>query len=168
MREMITAELTGKFSGVESGMLVDYQGLSALELGEFRGSLRENEMQFLVVNNSLLKIAFQQSGKPDISGMMTGPTGLVWGGDDPSAAAHVLADWNKKNKAVKIKGGFFEDGLLSKADVQKLSNLPDRDTLRAMVAGLVAQPMQNIASAVNNIVAQVIWAVDAVKEKKEE
>jgi large subunit ribosomal protein L10 len=168
MREMIVNELSGTLGGVDSGVLVDYQGLSAQELGDLRSKMRAEDLRVLVVKNSLLKLAFESGGITGIDEMLDGPVGIVWGGEDPSTAARTLADWNRKNKPVKIKGAFLEGGVISTAQVEALSRLPDRDTLRAMIAGLVVQPMQNIASLVNETVAQVARAVEALMKKKEE
>jgi large subunit ribosomal protein L10 len=167
IREMTVAELSRTFRGVDSGILVDYQGLSALEVSKFRAALRGGNINCLVVKNSLAVRALEANGVAGMGPLVIGPTCIVWGGEDASIAARALAEWNRKNKAVKIRGGFLGGGLLSMKEVDFLSKLPDKSTLRAQIAGLVVMQLQNIATLVNNMIAQVGWAVDALKEKRE-
>jgi len=120
-----------------------------------------------VVKNSLAARALEENGISGLKPIIEGPTCIVWGGEDASVAARALAEWNRKNKKVKIRGGYLSGGVLSDAEVDFLSKLPDKNTLRAQIAGLVVMPVQNIATLVNNRIAQVGWAVEALKEKRE-
>lgn len=167
MRDLMTAEYVETLKDVDSAVLVNCQGLSAEEVGEFRDELRQGNLRLLLVKNSLIKRAFEEKGLPDIQEFLNGQTSLVWGGEDPTEAAKKLKDWNKDKTEVTIKGGFLEGNLLDLDEIDRLSKLPDKDGLRSMIAGLVVRPVQDIATLVNNCVAQVVWAVDALREKKE-
>ena len=61
----------------------------------------------------------------------------------------------------------MEGRRLSPAEVEILATLPNRAQLLSMIAAVVSAPMQQIASQLNELLAGVARAVDAVRESKE-
>ena len=77
-------------------------------------------------------------------------------------------DFAKKNKMLKIKGGFLEREAITKADVVKLSKVPEMPVLLAGIAAGIAAPVQGVFNGINAVLTSILYAIDAVREKKEQ
>ena len=60
---------------------------------ELRRAMRANGLEFTVVKNTLMYLAAEQAGKPQVKEIVQGPTAVAFGYDDPAAAAKALADY---------------------------------------------------------------------------
>ena len=91
------------------------------------------------------------------------------GAESVLSISRVVTKWAKANKesTIKVLGGYMDGRVLSVAEVDTLATLPSRQDLLSMIASLVVAPMQNIAGQVNEMLAGVARAVDAVREQKE-
>jgi large subunit ribosomal protein L10 len=61
----------------------------------------------------------------------------------------------------------MEGRTLTAPEVETLAGLPTKPELLSMIASAVAAPIQNIASQVNEMLAGVARAIDAVRDQKE-
>lgn len=164
---LITEELTTRYQGVDSCVIVNYQGINAIEANDLRRDLCAKKMRLEVVKNSLVKLAFKGAGNGDLSKLFKGPTAIVAGGDDPVALAKTLVGWRKKVPALGIKGGLVEGRLISTSEVEQLSRLPSREVLYAQIVTLIQSPMTRFAMAVSAPLQKLRGVLDAVREKKE-
>ncbi|MEE9584070.1 MAG: 50S ribosomal protein L10 [Candidatus Brocadiales bacterium] len=164
---LITKELTTRYQGVHNCMVVDYQGINALEADDLRRDLCAKKMRLEVVKNSLAKLAFKGVGNGGLVELFSGPTAIVAGGDDPVVLAKTLVDWSKKVPALSIKGGLVEGRLVSTPEVEQLSKLPSREVLYAQIATLFKSPMTRFAMAVSAPLQKLRGVFDAIKVKKE-
>ena len=85
------------------------------------------------------------------------------------SVSRVLTDFAKANKegGITILGGYMDGRVLEASEVATLATLPTKDQLLSMIASTVVAPMQNIAIQLNEMIAGVARAVDAVREQKE-
>ncbi len=56
----------------------DFRGLSFPQMTDLRAKLTEKGTAYRVVRNSFVRIAMQEAGLPDASGMLEGPTALAF------------------------------------------------------------------------------------------
>jgi large subunit ribosomal protein L10 len=139
-------ELQAAVTGSSIGILTDYRGLSTLELTSLRRTLRAAGIEYRVVKNTLARLAVQQAGWEDLSGLFTGPVAVAFGHDEISGPARVLADYIRTNKSeLSIKGGFLGDRPLSPEDVKEIANLPSKEVLLAKVLGGMQAPISGLA-----------------------
>ena len=80
--------------------LADYTGITVSETAQLRQSLAEQNAEFHVVKNSILKVAARERDFPDLGEWLEGPVAIIVGGKNPSGAAKSLVGFNKKNKKV--------------------------------------------------------------------
>jgi large subunit ribosomal protein L10 len=102
--------------------------------------------------------------------ILAGMSAVAYGGaDGVVGVSRVLSEWTRKYKdsGVQVLGGYLDGQRLSAAQVETLATLPNRQQLLSMIASAVSAPMQQIASQVNELLAGVARAVDAVRETKE-
>ncbi len=184
LKEFVSRDLNRKLDKAACFIAVNYQGLNSLETYDLRKSLRDGGVKMHVVPNRVamkvlppgLKNAGLKNGSkeitPALKELFKGPTALLVGKqgmeEQVIAAAKVLAQWQKKNKdKLGIKGGLFSGHVLGSKEVLELARFPDRKTLLAQVAGLFQAPVRNLAVATQQILGRVVYALQAIKENKE-
>ena len=135
------------FSTCSIGILADYRGLSAPEITDLRRNLREQGIEFKVINNTLSRFAAERAGKSPLIGFFEGPTAIAYSYGDITQPAKTLTDYIRSSKAtMNIKGGFLGDRLLASEEVMTLSTLPPREILLAKMVGGMQAPITILLS----------------------
>lgn len=164
VNKMVLAELENEFKDVEGMVLVAFSGLTVEESDDLRGKLAEKNVNFKMVRNSLARrvLAAKDIAFPEANAL-TGNTGIAYG--DAEAAVDAAKIFNEKDvrKAGKVafKGAILEGNALDAKSAKALADLPDRDTLHAMLLGCIAGPARGLATVINAVpsgVARVIQA----------
>ncbi len=138
------ASLRERMQGATATVLTEYRGLTVAELAALRRQLRATGADYLVVKNTLTRIAAREVGFEIPDDLLTGPTAVTFAADDPIAVAKVLRAFSRENPELVIKGAVLDGRLLDAADTMRLADLESREELRARLAGqmeaVVAQP----------------------------
>jgi len=140
------------------------KGLNAKSITDLRLKMRENDVTFKIVKNTLAKIATKGTRYEQIADMFTGPVGMATA-TDPVAAAKVANEFAKKNDRLVIIGGAYGDMILDEAAVKQLASLPSLDELRSKIIGLVQAPAQKIAQITQIPAQQLVGVTNAYSEK---
>lgn len=108
-KQAIVAALTDKLQNAAAGVIVDYKGITVAEDTALRAECRNNNVEYAVIKNTLLRFAFNNCGLNELDDQLNGTTSLAICADDPVAPARVIADYAKKLKdKFEIKGGFMD------------------------------------------------------------
>ena len=75
----------------------DYTRTSVNQMTELRRAMRAGGIDFTVVKNTLMYLAAEEAGKPQVKDIIQGPTAVAFGFDDPAAAAKTMADYARAN-----------------------------------------------------------------------
>lgn len=146
--------------------VLNYGGLTVTELTALRQELGKLNSRLMVVKNTYLaKIAKEQKWD-DISAMLSGPTAMVTGNGDVTEVAKVLVEFVKKNEKATIKGASLDAAALSATDVEALSKLPSKDTMRSMLLGTLSAPATSFVRVLNAPLLNALYALKAYEEKK--
>jgi large subunit ribosomal protein L10 len=160
--------LAKKFSDAQSIIFYDYRGLTVAEVSELRNQFRDAGIEYKVIKNNLLKRAAKANDVDGLDELLIGPTAVAIGYEDPVAGAKVLVDFVKKAKKTEIRAGILSGKMVSLDEIKKLSELPSREQLIAMVAGTLNQPIAGLAMALNAIPTGLARALNAVGEQKQQ
>lgn len=147
-------------------VLTHNKGLDAKSITDLRLKMRENDVQFKVVKNTLARIATKGTRYEQIADMFAGPVGMATAAD-PVSAAKVAHEFAKGNDRLAILGGAYGDMILDEAGVKKLASMPSLEELRATIAAMIMAPASNIAGAIKAPGGKIAGAVKAVAEKAE-
>ena len=134
-KQQIVAELTEKIKNAATGIFVDYRGLTVAQDTELRAKLREANVEYKVIKNTLCRFAVDELGMNELDSILNGPTSLAVSVEDPVAPAKILADFAKDNEQLEIKAGFMDGKVLSMDEIKTLASTPSRDTLIAKIMG---------------------------------
>jgi large subunit ribosomal protein L10 len=160
-------ELAGKFQSANAVYLADFSGLSVKRVTELRSRLRKAGVEYIVVKNTLAERALQGIDYPDIVEFFRGPTAVVFGPDDPVAAAKVLADFARENDdRPSLKAGVVERRTVTAAEINRLAKLPPREQLLAELAGALEAPMSQLAYVLEAKLQELVGLMDALREQR--
>lgn len=147
LKQGIVSEIKEKCNNAKSIVLFDYRGLTDNEIKDLRIKLRENDSEYKVYKNTLLRLAFKDLDI-NLSDVLTGPTAIAFSSDDV-AAVKVLSDVSKKNEALVLKAGYIENNVCDKAKLAEFASIPSREGLYTMLAGGMMQIVKDLSIALD-------------------
>lgn len=132
------------FGEAQIVLITHYQGLSVAEMSALRQQVREAGAGFKVTKNRLARRALAGTAYESLADQFVGPTAIAYG-DDPVAAAKVIAAFAKGNEKLQLVGGAFGSTLLDEAKIKQLATMPSLDELRAKILAMLNTPATRIA-----------------------
>ena len=99
------AETVEILKAAQTGVLVDYRGLNVEEDTELRRKLREANVKYFVIKNTLLRLAAKEVGLDALDEALHGPTAIAVSSEDAVAPAKVIADFAKDS--LQISNNFI-------------------------------------------------------------
>src|SRR3989338_4373663 len=167
-KKLMVREISERINNADTLIVTSYKGLNAQELNELRRDIRNISAEYLVVKDSLLKKALEEGPNNAISGFIEGEVGVAVGKkEDPAYISKLLVKFSKDHEVMKICGGIIKGTVLSKDDISSLASLPDREVLLGKLANVLNSPIQNLAGALHGILSKLVYALDAVKNKRQ-
>jgi large subunit ribosomal protein L10 len=136
------AELKDRIERATLLASADYRGLRVKEMVEMRRRLREAGLEVRVVKNTLLRLAANESGQPDLLEIIEGPTALAMSFGDVIEAAKALSGYAQGAPAgFGLRGGFMDGRVLTAQDLRDLVKLPPKPALLAQFMGQMQSPL---------------------------
>ena len=139
-----------KMKAAASIVVVDSRGLTVEQDTVLRRNLRESEVEFKVIKNSILRRAAEKAGLEDLASVFVGPSAVAFSNEDVIAPAKILNDFAKDAEALEIKGGAI-GAVASKEEILALATLPNREGLLSMLLSVLQAPVRNVALAVKAV-----------------
>ena len=139
-----------------SVVVVDARGLTVEQDTVLRRNLRGAEVEYKVIKNSILRRAAEKAGLEGLAELFVGPSAVAFS-NDAVAPAKIIYDFAKTADALEIKGGAVEGKVSTKAEIEALATLPNREGMLSMLLSVLQAPVRNVA-----------YAVKAVAENKED
>ncbi len=139
-----------------------YGGVSVGQLTQLRRLAQNAGAEVVVVKNTLIRRALEESGLPYDPEVMTGPCLVTFAYDDIAQAAKVMTDFVRTSQErVRIVGGIVGGRLVDAQQVQALTELPSREVLIARVLGGVQAPISGLVGVLSSVLRGVINVVNA-------
>lgn len=164
----VVDDVKERLDNSKSIVVTDYRGLTVAEMTDLRRKLRDEGVQFKIVKNRLAKIALRDSGLDTLDAYLKGTTAIAFGTKDPVGPAKVLTAFAKTNDKLKVLGGLMDKKIIGPQEIDELSKMPSREVLLGRLLGSLSSPVQKLAFGLNQTVAKVVYAFDAVARKKAE
>lgn len=134
------------------GVVVDYKGINVADDTALRKELREANVKYTVVKNSLLNFAAADAGIEGLSDALKGTTAIATCEDDYTAAPRILGKYADGHENFNIKSGFMDGKVVDLETINSLAKLPTREVLLATVLNAFNAPIAAFARAVQAIV----------------
>ena len=158
-KKAFVKEMNEKIAGSLAGVVVAYNGISVENDTKLRKELREAGVEYMVVKNTMLRLAVKGTQYEALAEYFKGDTAIALSAEDPAAAARILCKYSDadKTKRFTVKGGFCDGQVMDAAGVKSLSTMPNREGLLSMLAG-----------SLNGIVGGLAVALQGIVDKQEE
>jgi len=166
-KETEVRQLEERFREAKAAILTDFRGLKVADVTVLRNLLRKSKIEFRVVKNRLAKIAVQNTSLADLDPLLSGPTGVAFGYDDPVASTKILSQFVRSNANLDIKGGIIEGRLYRKEEILAIAELPPRDILLSQVLMSISAPLSGLVRVLRAPIQQFVGTLGAIKAQKE-
>lgn len=138
-------ELKRRIGRATIAVSTDYRGLRVQEMDQLRRRMRAANLEVRVVKNSLLRLAAEQTGVPELMQVVEGPTALVFAYEDAIEAAKAISEYAQSAPPTfAIRGAFMDGRVVSADDLRELVRLPPRPVLLAQIAGQLQSPLAGL------------------------
>lgn len=162
------AELNKGFSNAQAAILTNCTGITVEKITLLRAQLRDKKVKFKVIKNTLASRAVEGTKLEALKAEFKGPTALAYTETDPVALAKAVLDFSLQNDSFSIKSGVLDGTLLTVNQVKSLAATPSREVLLARLAGSLQAPYAGLVYSLSGILRKFVYALDAVRRKKEE
>lgn len=146
--------------------VIKYSGLSSPEMSTLRQSLLGVNAKLFVVRNTVARRTLTECGCESLLGMIEGPCGLIFVGDEPVGVSKVLCNFVKDHERLKLEGCLMQDRVLQKKDIESLAKLPSKETLRAQAVMALKSPINGVVMVLHSTLRKFVYCLDQVKNKK--
>ncbi len=167
-KEQIVAELADKLKEAKSLLLTDFTGLNVEEISELRTQLREAEVEYHIVKNTLARLSVEQLGLTQLLEHITGPIAIAMSHNDPIAPAKVITEFSKKIDKPTLKAYFLDGDVYQGEQIKELAKLPSHEALMGQLVGTIASPLSGFVTALNNLLQQIVIVLNEIKNQKEQ
>ena len=150
-KKYLVEEVSNHLSKSDYVFLANYDRITVEDVTELRDRLSEEDAEFHVVKNSVLKVAAKDRGMPEIDDFLIGPTAIVVGGQNPSGVAKVVQKFFKEKERPVVKVGILGDQTIDAATFRELAELPTLEALQAQLLSLLSQPAQGLVRVINAV-----------------
>lgn len=166
-KRQIVEEIKEKIEKSQSVVLVDYRGLNVDEVTQLRRKCREAGVDYKVYKNTLMRFAFKDAGYEEFNKYLTGPNAVAFGYEDPVLPAKITNDFGKDHNNLEIKAGIVDGKIVELEEIKRLAELPSREVLIAQVLGGLNAPISGFANVLQGTIRNLVYALNAIKEKQE-
>ena len=166
-KQQITEDLHERFAKSAIIVLTDYKGLDVTSINDLRRKLRESNVEYQVVKNSLLVRASEDTEVAAIKDHFKGPSAVAISYDDPVAPAKVLTQFAKDNKKLEIKVGVLNGKVLDVQAIKALASLPSREVLLAQFLATLNAVPGSFVRTLAEIPRSLVNVLTAIKDQKE-
>jgi large subunit ribosomal protein L10 len=166
-KKEIVKSLHEKFAKSKVVIVTDCKGLDVAAMNDLRKRLREFDVEFKVVKNSLLIRAAEETDAQLIKECFKGPSAVALSYDDPIAPAKVLIKFSKDHKKLNIKTGVMNGKMIDLDAIRAMSALPPREVLLGQFLSVINSVPAGFVQVLSAIPMQFLNLLQAVKKQKE-
>ena len=166
-KQQITEDLHDRFARSAIIVVTDYNGLDVASINDLRRKLREADIEYQVVKNTLLVRAAEDTEAALIKDYFKGPSAVAISYEDPVAPAKVLTQFAKDNNKLEIKVGVLNGKVLDAQAIKALATLPSREVLLAQLLSTLNAVPTSFVRVLAEVPRSLLNVLTAIKDQKE-
>ena len=171
VKELVRKELTKRFDGVNSLAVVSFTGIDAVTTHQIRGQLREKQIQFTVVKNSIARQAFAAMGLEAAKMLIDGPCAIAYGVDPDKVeivkVVRELVNIGKETPNLTVKAAVLDGEAFGPDRIEEFCKFPTRDEAVAKATASLLSAGARVVGAVIGPASRIANLLKAVQEKRE-
>lgn len=165
-KEQDIAVLKEEFSQIGNALMVSFQGLTVEKDWELRKALREANLTYRVVKNTLGRRAVEGTPLEPLKDHFIGMTGVAYSATDPVGLAKVLTAFAKDNAQIVFKAGVVEGRAIKVKDIEALSKMPSKEELISQLMYVLNSQAQRLAVVLNGVSRNLAVVVSEIAKQK--
>jgi large subunit ribosomal protein L10 len=158
--------LRQEFNQTPHALIVSFQGLTVEKDQLLRRQLREAQLGYRVVKNTLAQRAVEGTPLSGLREQFIGPTAIAYTADDPVNLAKILTKFARENAQFTFKAGIVEGRVISVKDINALATLPSKEELVSKIMFLINAPAQRLAVALAGTARNLAVVVSEIAKQK--
>jgi large subunit ribosomal protein L10 len=168
VKDLIIREYETRLDGVQDATLISIRGIDAMSTNSIRRKLAKQQIEVVVVRNSLARKAFEGTGLEPMSRLLAGASALAYGAESVVEVARAIVDLLKDYPGIELKGAVL-DGKVFEGDagVRELSKYPTRDEAIAEAVTLILSPGRKLVGSILGPGSRVAGVVKSIQDKLE-
>jgi large subunit ribosomal protein L10 len=167
-KQLLKNEIKEKIGQHGSFVIMHYAGLNANAANEFRREIGKMGGDIEIVRKRVFVKAAQEIGLSLEDPFLDGHIGLVFLGPDPLETTKTVFKFSQgRDGVIKVRGGRFEGQLYDGEEVEKLSQLPSKNEMRAQLLSVFEAPMAQTLAVMDALLSSVVYCIDN-KTKQEQ
>lgn len=171
-KKKIVDEIVKKIEDSESVTLVQFNGMDVQEITELRNQFRDAKAEYKVYKNTMMRFAFEQLGYEDMVEDLKGSNALIFSNeevvDGPKVAIKYIDEDKENEEKLVIKSGIVGGDFQNQEEMTAIAKLPSSQELASMLVNVLQAPIRNLTMDLNQVNAKLVYALDAIREKKED
>jgi large subunit ribosomal protein L10 len=148
----IINSLADKLKEYSHFYLTDTAELNAADTSDLRRKCFENQIKLVVVKNTLLKRALEQTGLEygELLPVLKGSTAVMFS-NNGNTPAKMIREFRKSHPKPLIKGAFVEESIyVGENLIETLASLKSKEELIGDIIALLQSPAKNVISALQS------------------
>ena len=167
-KQVIINNLQEQIDSYNHFYLADISGLNAENTSDLRRLCFSQEVKLVVVKNTLLRKALENSGKDasELYDALKGNTSVMFT-EQGNVPAKLIKEFSKKHKKPVLKAAYVEESVYVGAEqLDALVAVKSRNELIADVVALLQSPMQTVLGQLQSGGNIIHGVLDTLKEKE--
>ncbi|VAX37207.1 LSU ribosomal protein L10p (P0) [hydrothermal vent metagenome] len=165
-REGLVNRIKNDVQQSDGVFLLSYSCLSSSKLTDFRKNLYSAGASVNVAKNSIARIALKDLEYSELAEKVSDQTAFVYTKEEAPKISKILIEFADDCEGVDIQGGVLDGKILEKTDVKRLSELPSKEVLLAMLLGTIQAPVTQLLGALNAKSRDLLSILKQLSEKK--
>ena len=160
-------DLTESISNSSVFYLADIATLDAEKSSSLRRTCFKNDIKINVVKNTLLKKAFEKSGKDysELFNTLKGNTAIMFASVG-NAPAKVIKEFRKASEKPVLKGAYIDESFyIGDENLEALASLKSKEEVIGDIIFLLQSPAQNGVSALQSGKNKIGGLIKALEER---
>ncbi|MBI3786144.1 MAG: 50S ribosomal protein L10 [Deltaproteobacteria bacterium] len=164
-KEQAISEIRGRFQRATVALVACSEGLSVAKVQELRRAIRGAGGEYKVTKNTLARLALAETEYTGMHDLLHGPTGMIFGYDDPVAVTKALVKFAESNEKLSIRAAILGGKLLDSMEVKNLASLPPKEVLLGTLLGLLQAPATQLLRTIQEPGARLARLVDQLRTR---
>ncbi|MFQ5354050.1 MAG: 50S ribosomal protein L10 [Thermodesulfobacteriota bacterium] len=165
-KEEYVKDLQEKLDRSGATFIAEYRGIKAVEMTDFRKSMRDASTDFKVVRNTLAMRAIEGRDEEGLGEFMDRPVALAFSYKDAALSAKTLIAFAKDHKELKPLAVIMGGKVAGPEDIESLATLPSREVLLGKLLGSLSSPASNLVGVLGGVQRKFLFALKAIADNK--
>jgi len=165
-RESIAKHIKEGIEKQNSVFLVSYSRISSMQMDTLRKTLKKIGARLYVSNNNIAKRTLKNLKFDNLAEKINGQTAFIWGEADSVEVSKALTKFAKELEGLKLNGGLLGGKVLEAGDIKRLSDLPSREVLLAMLLGSIQSPLHGLLNIFTGKTRELLYLLKQLSEQR--